>query len=242
MNHTAPKPRVAVTPMQRFLEQCPRRVVPSRALLIRSGEAPDALFYVLAGSVEVLIEDEHGKELVLAYLGKGEFFGEMDLLESTPGRGAYVRARGRTEIAEMAYSRFRQVAASDPVLALELAAQLAARLERATRKLRDLAFIDVSGRILQALGELCEQPEALTHPEGMQIRVSRQELSRLVGCSREMAGRVLKTLEEQGTLRARGKTIVMLGMRPKRLLAAQATQSAQPAAAIAPRMARTVAA
>ena len=241
MNPLSPKPRTAATPMQRFIEQCPRRVVPSRTLLIRSGEAPDALFYVIAGSVEVLIEDEHGKELVLAYLGKGEFFGEMGLLDSTPGRGAYVRARGRSEIAEMAYSRFRQVAASDPVLALELAAQLAARLERATRKLRDLAFIDVSGRILQALGELCEQPDALTHPEGMHIRVSRQELARLVGCSREMAGRVLRTLEEQGTLRAHGKTIVMLGLRPARLLGATAV--AQPAAAaMAPRMARTVAA
>jgi len=54
----------------------------------------------------------------------------------------------------MVYSRFRQVAASDPVLALELVAQLAARLERATRKLHDLAFIDVSGRTLRALGEL----------------------------------------------------------------------------------------
>lgn len=181
---------------------------------------------------------------MLAYLGKGEFFGEMGLLESTPGRGAYVRARGRTEIAEMAYSRFRQVAATDPVLALELAAQLASRLERATRKLRDLAFIDVSGRILQALGELCEQPDALTHPEGMQIRVSRQGLSRLVGCSREMAGRVLKTLEEQGTLRANGKTIVMLGMRPARLLnaAAGTHASSQAAPAMASRMARTVAA
>jgi len=244
MNAPLMKPRVAATPMQRFLDQCPRRVVPSRTLLIRSGEAPDALYYVLSGTVEVLVEDEHGKELVLAYLGKGEFFGEMSLLESTPGRGAYVRARGRTEIAEMAYSRFRQVAASDPVLALELAAQLASRLERATRKLRDLAFIDVSGRILQALGELCDQPEALTHPEGMQIRVSRQELSRLVGCSREMAGRVLRTLEEQGTLRAKGKTIVMLGMRPERLLAAASGIHAgpQPAALTAVRMARNAAA
>jgi CRP/FNR family cyclic AMP-dependent transcriptional regulator len=203
--------------MQRFIEQCPRRVVPSRTVLIRSGEAPEALYYVLAGSVEVLIEDEHGKELVLAYLGRGEFFGEMGLLEATPGRGAYVRARGRTEIAEMAYSRFRKVAVTDPVLALELAAQLAARLERATRKLRDLAFTDVSGRIMQTLAELCEQPDALTHPEGMQIRVSRQDLARLVGCSREMAGRVLRTLEEQGKLRARGKTVVVIGVRPARL-------------------------
>jgi CRP/FNR family cyclic AMP-dependent transcriptional regulator len=55
----------------------------------------------------------------------------------------------------------------------------------------------------------------MTHPEGMQIKVSRQELSRLVGCSREMAGRVLKVLEEQGLLTARGKTIVVFGARPK---------------------------
>jgi len=57
MNAIQTKPRIAASPMQRFLEQCPRRVVPSRTLLIRSGEAPDALFYVLTGSVEVLIED-----------------------------------------------------------------------------------------------------------------------------------------------------------------------------------------
>ena len=48
--------------------------------------------------------------------------------------------------------------------------------------------------------DLCNEPDAMTHPEGMQIKVSRQELSRLVGCSREMAGRVLKVLEEQGLL------------------------------------------
>src|SRR6202007_2661447 len=58
-------------------------------------------------------------------------------------------------------------------------------------------------------------PDAMTHPEGMQIKVSRQELSRLVGCSREMAGRVLKVLEEQGLLRATGKTIVVFNARPK---------------------------
>jgi CRP/FNR family cyclic AMP-dependent transcriptional regulator len=73
--------------------------------------------------------------------------------------------------------------------------------------------------------DLCNEPDAMTHPEGMQIKVSRQELSRLVGCSREMAGRVLKVLEDQGLLRATGKTIVVFGARPKarpRTLAAAA--------------------
>jgi CRP/FNR family cyclic AMP-dependent transcriptional regulator len=62
--------------------------------------------------------------------------------------------------------------------------------------------------------DLCNEPDAMTHPDGMQIKVSRQELSRLVGCSREMAGRVLKVLEEQGLLTAKGKTIVVFNVRP----------------------------
>ncbi len=53
----------------------------------------------------------------------------------------------------------------------------------------------------------------MSHPQGTQIRVSRQELARIVGCSREMAGRVLKQLQEQGLLHARGKTIVVYGTR-----------------------------
>ena len=97
----------------------------------------------------------------------------------------------------------------------ELATQLATRLDRTNRKLGDLAFVDVTGRVAHAIMDLCNEPDAMTHPEGMQIKVSRQELSRLIGCSREMAGRVLKVLEDQGLLRATGKTIVVFNARPK---------------------------
>ena len=218
---------------QSFLEHARRRVVPSRTLLISAGERPESLFLVVSGSVEVLIEDDEGNDMVLAYLGNGQFFGEMGLFGLGQGRSALVRARGRSEIAEMPYAHFRALSQETPSLMAEIAAQLALRLDRTNRKLSDLAFVDVSGRIAHALIDLCGEPEALTHPEGMQIRVSRQELSRLVGCSREMAGRVLKSLEEQGLLRAHGKTIVVFGVRPA---------AAQPAASIAERMARTVAA
>ena len=102
----------------------------------------------------------------------------------------------------MTYPRFRQLAAESPGLVFELATQLATRLDRTNRKLGDLAFVDVTGRVAHAIMDLCGEPDAMTHPEGMQIKVSRQELSRLVGCSREMAGRVLKVLEDQRLLRA----------------------------------------
>ena len=90
---------------------------------------------------------------------------------------------------------------------------MAKRLRDTTQKVGDLAFVDVTGRIASTLLDLSKQPDAVTHPDGMQIKVTRQEIARIVSCSREMAGRVLKTLEDQGLISAKGKTIVIFGAR-----------------------------
>jgi CRP/FNR family cyclic AMP-dependent transcriptional regulator len=73
--------------------------------------------------------------------------------------------------------------------------------------------MDVSGRVARTLLDLCKEPDAMTHPDGMQIRITRQELGRIVGCSREMVGRVLKNLEDQHLISVAGKTIVVFGVR-----------------------------
>jgi CRP/FNR family transcriptional regulator, cyclic AMP receptor protein len=202
------KPLSDIPAINRFLSYCRIRTVSSKTVIIHAGDLPDVLYYVISGSVEVMIEDEEGNEMVLAYLNKGQFFGEMGLFHDTPTRSAWVRTRN------------------------QCATQLATRLDRTNRKLGDLAFVDVTGRVAHAIMDLCGEPDAMTHPEGMQIKVSRQELSRLVGCSREMAGRVLKVLEEQGLLRATGKTIVVFNARPKMktrpvIVPAQATAGAK---------------
>lgn len=203
-----------VPAINKFLSFCRIRTVPAKTVVIHAGDLPDILYYIVEGSVEVMIEDEDGNEMVLAYLNKGEFFGEMGLFYERPTRSAWVRTRTECEIAEMTYPRFRQISNENPGLIFELATQLATRLNRTNRKLGDLAFVDVTGRVAHALMDLCNEPDAMTHPDGMQIKVSRQELSRLVGCSREMAGRVLKVLEEQGLVSANGKTIVVYNARP----------------------------
>ena len=207
------RPLSDIPAINRFLSYCRIRGVPSKTVLIHAGDVPDVLYYIIKGSVEVLIEDEEGNEMVLAYLNKGQFFGEMGLFNEQPARSAWVRTRSQCELAEMTYPRFRQIAAESPTLLFELATQLASRLDRTNRKLGDLAFVDVTGRVAHAIMDLCNEPDAMTHPEGTQIKVSRQELSRLVGCSREMAGRVLKVLEDQGLVRASGKTIVVFNAR-----------------------------
>ena len=227
---TGGRPLSEIPAINRFLSYCRIRTVPSKTVLIHAGDVPDVLYYVIKGSVEVLIEDEEGNEMVLAYLNKGQFFGEMGLFNEQPQRSAWVRTRTQCELAEMTYPRFRQIAAESPTLLFELATQLASRLDRTNKKLGDLAFVDVTGRVAHAIMDLCNEPDAMTHPEGTQIKVSRQELSRLVGCSREMAGRVLKVLEEQGLLTARGKTMVVFGVRPrlKGKAALMSTQATEP--------------
>ncbi len=90
---------------------------------------------------------------------------------------------------------------------------MAERLRKTTQKVSDLAFLDVTGRVARTLLDLTRQPDAMTHPDGMQIKITRQEIGRIVGCSREMVGRVLKTLVDQGLVSVKGKTMVVYGTR-----------------------------
>ena len=197
----------------RFLEHCHRRQFPAKATIIRQGDPSHDLFYIVKGSVTVMLEDEEGRELVLAYLNPGDFFGEIGLFNEHVNRSALVRAKTACEIAQISYERLKSMSTIFPDLLFAISSQLANRLHKMNRKIGDLAFMDVSGRVARTLLDLCKEPDAMTHPDGMQIRVTRQELGRIVGCSREMVGRVLKNLEEQHLISVSGKTIVVFGVR-----------------------------
>jgi CRP/FNR family cyclic AMP-dependent transcriptional regulator len=199
--------------IQRFLTHCHRRRYPNKSVIIYAGDQPDALYYITQGSVAVVNEDDQGREIVLAYLNAGDFFGEMGLFDNERHRSAWVRARAQCEVAEISYNRFRQLAQQDPDILFALASQMALRLRRTSNMLSRLAFMDVAGRVARTLLDLAKEPDAVTHPDGMQIRITRQELGRIVGCSREMVGRVLKSLEQQNLISAKGKTIVVNGAR-----------------------------
>lgn len=200
--------------LESFLNHCHRRKYPSKSTIIYAGDESDALYYVLKGSVTVMIEDDDGREMIMAYLNEGDFFGEMGLFEEAPSRSAWVKAKTECEVAEISYAKFRQLAREDADILFTVSAQIAGRLRATTRKVGDLAFMDVTGRVARTLLDLCKQPDALTHPEGMQIKITRQEIGRIVGCSREMVGRVLKNLEDQGLVSVKGKTMVVFGASP----------------------------
>lgn len=204
--------------LTRLLGYCHSRKYPAKADIIRPGDPADMLSFILQGSVSVLIEDEPGRELVLAYLNKGDYIGELGVFLPSANRTALIRTRTACLIAEISYSRLQHLLATelkdDAVDILNsIGRQISVRLMETSRKVGRLAFYDVAGRIARTLIDLCEQPDALTHPDGMQISITRQEIGRIVGCSREMAGRILKKMEIDQLVRVKGKTIVVLGSR-----------------------------
>jgi CRP/FNR family cyclic AMP-dependent transcriptional regulator len=195
-----------------MLEHAVHRRFVSKSVIVHEGEKSDALYYVVTGSVTVWVQDADGEELILAYIGPGEFFGELSLFGAGVTRSASVRARGECELAVVTYERFKSLIERSPGLLLPLAGQLAQRLHAANRKLGNLAFVDVAGRVARALLDLAADSQAITHPDGTLVRITREELGRLVNCSRQTASEVLSGLERQGLVEVQGKSIVVRGV------------------------------
>lgn len=197
-----------------FLSHCHLHRYPSKTTLIHVGEEADSLYYIVKGSVSVYVKDEEGKEMILSNLGQGEFIGEMGLFDEKEHlRTASVKTRGSCEIAEISYAKFKQLIHLNPNILMYLSAQMARRLRQTSMQASNLAFLDVAGRIAQTLMNLTKQSDAMTHPDGMQIKITRQEIGQMVGCSRETVGRILKMLENDGLITAHGKTVVVYGAR-----------------------------
>ena len=202
--------------IDKLLPHCLRKRYPAKSTIIYAGDPCDSLYFITQGSVTILIEDNDGKEMIIAYLNEGDVIGELGLFDnntSENSRSAWVRARSDCEVAEITYDKFRELSKEDPDIIYLLGSQMADRLRNTTRKVGDLALLDVTGRVARTLLDLCKQPDAMTHPEGMQIKITRQEIGRIVGCSREMVGRVLKDLEDRELIHVKGKTMVVFGTR-----------------------------
>lgn len=200
--------------IQELLQHCRRSRYRAGSLLLHRDSPGDTLYLVLKGKLSVLEDDENGRELVLAYLNPGDFMGEMGLFADKPKRSAWIKAKTHCELAEISYERFSRLQQQSPHLLEPVIEQMTRRLRDTSRRFRNLAFEDVRNRVEATLHDLAREPDAMTHPDGMQLKITRIELGRLVGCSREMVGRVLHEMESEELISTRGHTIVLHGARP----------------------------
>ncbi len=139
----------------------------------------------------------------------------MGLFVTAHQREVTIRTRSTCRLAKISYPMFWE--ALDHELAdcaidflRVIGEKLSTRLLKSNRKVLTLSSLDVQGRVARTLMELCNEPGVQRHPKGIQIKITRDEMSRLVGCSREVASRALKSLEEQGYIASEGRDIVLL--------------------------------
>lgn len=190
------------------------RSYPKKAILINEAEMGDSLFVLLKGSVKVFSMDESGREITYGRIHSGDYFGEMSL-DGGP-RSASVITLEPCTCAILTRSDVSEHLAIEPEFAINLVVQVIRRARAATEAARNMALLDVYGRLIAVLeandGTSVQEPGAGITLEA----VTHQEIASRVGASREMVSRLLKDLEKGGYIEMGTKRITLLKKLPTR--------------------------
>ena len=168
--------------------------------IVEQGKKSNALSIILTGRARVITTDQRGREVILATLQPGDYVGEMSLIDNEP-HSATVRAEVQTDVLVLGRLEFARCLPENSSMAYAVMKGLVQRLRHADRQIESLALMDVYGRVARALLEF-SSPDA----DGNAVirdKVSRQDLAKMVGASREMVSRVMKDLEERGLIETR---------------------------------------
>lgn len=159
--------------------------------IFSEGEVGDALYILVSGVVKVFRTSSDGRIKTLALLQKGDFLGEMAILEKEI-RSANVRAVEDAEMLVINRRDFEASLTTNPQIAFKIMETICARLRDADKQIESLTFQNVSGRLVIALLDLAEKHGVQTK-KGIKIdmELTHQELSEMVGTAREVVSRIL---------------------------------------------------
>jgi len=165
-------------------------------VIVEQGRKSNALFILLNGRARVLTADHRGREVILAVLQPGDYVGEMSLIDDEP-HSATVRAEVQTDMLVLGRNEFSRCLPDSSSLSYAVLRGLVARLRNADRQIESLALLDVYGRVARTLLDMAEDDKGIKIIRG---KVSRQDMAKIVGASREMVSRVMKDLEDRGVI------------------------------------------
>lgn len=163
--------------------------------IVEQGKKSNSLAIILTGRARVVTTDLRGREVILATMQPGDYIGEMSLIDNEP-HSAAVRAEVQTDVLALGRLEFACCLPENSFMAYAVMEGLVQRLRHADRKIESLALMDVCSRVARTLLEF-----AVMDDQGETVirdKVSRQDLAKMVGASREMVSRVMRDLEQRG--------------------------------------------
>jgi CRP/FNR family transcriptional regulator, cyclic AMP receptor protein len=186
------------------------RKFPKNCMVILADDRGDAFFIIERGQAKVSVTATDGREVILSVLNRGDFFGDISLLDGQP-RSANVTTLSESEMLVLHRSDFVKAIESHPSIPVKLMVTLAQRLRNADRQTASLALLGIADRVCSVLTSLAED-EGVETAEGYVIgrRPTHQVLANMTGTARETVTRVLRRLEDEGYIRSQGRKMIIL--------------------------------
>lgn len=198
--------------LKEIRERAVTRSFPKNTVIVSEGDETNSLYLIETGRVKFFLSDESGQEVILNFQEAGDYFGELALLDGQP-RSVSVMTMEPTTLSVVSREAFFRCLRESPDLALGLLENMARRLRELSDEVRALALSDVYGRVRRLLGRLAEERE-----DGQVVteKITHQQISQMVGASREMVSRIMKDLVDGGYIEADGKFYLLKKPFPRR--------------------------
>jgi CRP/FNR family cyclic AMP-dependent transcriptional regulator len=185
-----------------------RRDISKGAYVFRAGDPGESFFLVNAGRIKVCLSQE-GREVALAELGPGDYFGELSVIDGQP-RSADCVAVARSELLELPQGSFFKLLDENASIGRKLLVELCRRLREADKQIRTLAAVDTVGRVVRALLTLAERHARREGPMLIFPKApAPRDVALLSGTSVETATRIMRQLTQQGLLNLHGKSLIV---------------------------------
>lgn len=189
---------------------------PRDTVVVSATDPGDALYVVAEGEMKVSLWGDDRREVILAALGPGSFFGEMALVDGEP-RSANVTCVSDAVLWRLGRKEFLQVLRSYPTIAINVMTEVCVRLRRADESIGNLTLLDVYGRVARYLLEQCDEEGDVVAEGRVLAKIpTQQHIAARIGTSRETVSRALSEFQRRGFIEPRGKgLLVREGLDPK---------------------------
>lgn len=188
--------------LARLSQAVQQRSFPKNSVILFQDDPGAALYIVERGQVKVVITAEDGREVILSIRSKGDFFGEMSLIDDEP-RSAHVIAVEDSEIMILRREDFKMCLQEIPQIAAGLLRALCKRLRQADNKISSLVLQDVPSRVAGLLLQLADENDG----ENITQRLTHHMIAQMIGSSRETVSRTMRDLTSKGIIQTGRKTI-----------------------------------
>jgi CRP-like cAMP-binding protein len=175
-----------------------KRRVKRGELIVEQGKKSNALFILLSGRARVVMIDRRAREVILDVLSAGDYVGEISLIDGK-SHTANVQAEVQCDLLVLGHAEFTRCLNENHAMSNSVIKGLVQRLRKADEKISSLALMDVYGRVAQTLMGFSE--EAGEQRLVIRDKITRQDIAKMVGASREMVSRVMRDFEEQGFIK-----------------------------------------